>query len=200
MSTTQRPKYFFLQQGWYIPTLLSHLSRQRQWLLKNELQELLPWVYSSFELPFLILSTYPGDNFAGVIKSPVELCAEEQSTDTGSHFETGPQMWHTRILVSEIPFSTYAASQKFFWNFQEPVLPAAGPQTLEKYSKGYAEAQWHLLWLQEKCTVDLLQKESNWLWFLVLSLKERDLLLSTLHRTARWRVLRHVTPWFQYLI
>lgn len=67
-------------------------------------------------------------------KSPVELCPEEQSTDTGIHFETSPQTWYTRILDCRWIYMWPPRSSSEV--SQEPVLPAAGPQTLRKVLQG----------------------------------------------------------------
>lgn len=105
--------FFYNGEDIYISNSFIYLGKDSDcWKMK-----LLPSVHPSLELPFPILSTCFGDNFGGDTESPVGLCAEEQSSDTGTHFGTGPQMWYTRILLLEILFSTYVASQKFFWNF-----------------------------------------------------------------------------------
>lgn len=107
LTATQRPKCFFLQQGWHMHTKLSHLSGQRQWWLEDKLQELLPSVHPSlsasllptFNCPFsscphtFVITLSGGDR-----KSPGELCPEGQSTVTAFDFETSPQTWYTQIL------------------------------------------------------------------------------------------------------
>lgn len=130
-------------------------------------------------------------------KSPIELCAEGQSTDTATNFETGPQMWYTGILVLEILPSTYVASQKFFWNF--PGVSAScswttgtgknTPRAMLRHSGTCCDCRGNAKWTYSR-------KNSIGCGFQFSGLTqvylERDLLLSMSHRTARWRVLRQV--------
>lgn len=78
-------------------------------------------------------------------KSPVELCPEEQSTDTGIHLETSPQTWYTRILdcrgLKSFFFLLIWPPRSFSEVSQEPVLPAAGPQTLRKVVQGLCDCR-----------------------------------------------------------
>lgn len=151
------PNAFFLQWGWSTHTQLSHLSRQKQWLLNcgNCCHQFvppslpLPFSPPHLELCFLILSSYLCDSLGGGggrdRKSPVELCPEEQSTDTGIHLETSPQTWYTRILdcrgLKSFFFLLIWPPRSFSEVSQEPVLPAAGPQTLRKVVQGLCDCR-----------------------------------------------------------
>lgn len=131
------PKYLFLQQGWYIHTQLSHLSRQRQWLLKNKLQELLPSVHPSLELPFPILSTYLGINFAGVIQkvSSRALCWRAEHWYWDSFWDRHSNVVYRNLGVGN-PFLLVRPPRNSSEISQESVLPTAGPQALEKILQG----------------------------------------------------------------
>lgn len=74
-------------------------------------------------------------------KFPGELCAKERSTDTGTHFETGPQMWYTEILGLETFFLLMRPPRNASEISQESVLPAAGPQALEKVLQGLCKGR-----------------------------------------------------------
>lgn len=136
-------------QGWCIHTQFSHLSRQRQWLLKNELQELLPSVHPSFELPFPILSTYLGDNFVGMIQkvSDRALCWRAEHWYCNSFWDRPSNVVYWNLGVENSSFYLCGLPEILLKFPRSQCFLQLDHRHWKKYSKGYIEAQWHLLWL-----------------------------------------------------
>lgn len=161
--------FFYNGSDIYISNSFIYLGKDSDcWKMK-----LLPSVHPSLESPFPILSTCFGDNFGGDTVSSRALCWRAEQ-------------WYWNSLwdrPSNVVYQNPAVGNPFFYLCGLPEILLKFPRSQcflqldhrhwKKYSKGYVEAQWHLLWLQGKCEVDLFQKEFSWLWFSVLSIKER---------------------------
>lgn len=143
------PNTFFYNRGDAIHTQFSHLSRQRQWLLKNELQELLPSVHRSFELSFPILSTYLGDNFVGMIQkvSNRTLCWRAEHWYCNSFWDRPLNVVYWNLGVGNPSFYLCGLPEILLKFPRSQCFLQLDHRHWKKYSKGYVEAQWHLLWL-----------------------------------------------------